>query len=486
MIDHLVLFGASGDLAARLLLPALAALDVQGHLSDAFTVQGTGTHDWDDDAYRDHVREQLAEFAPDLDGTDLERFLGRIHHRPVDVDDPDQVAALLEPDGGPAAIYLALPGALFPRIVTTLRTVGLPEGSRLVFEKPFGEDLDSAVELNELLGGVPGVDGERAVFRVDHFLGLATVQNLLGLRLSNRLLEPVWNSAHVEHVDIVWEETLGLEGRAGYYDTAGQLRDMVQNHLLQVLCLIAMEPPASLDERDLRDRKADVLRSIRPLTPEDVRRSTRRARYGAGSLPDANGGGTHDVPAYVDEEGVDPSRSTETFAEVLLRLDSWRWSGTTFRLRTGKAMRQERKEVVVRFRPVPPLPFGGTSEPPPPNEVRIALEDPERLTVALTTTEPGTELRLVPLTLSSELPSPELPAYGRVLVDVLEGNSALSIRGDEAELAWRVVQPVLDAWAADEVPMEKYTAGSDGPTPLALPDGRRAEPVTTAEEAPDG
>ncbi|MEU8951634.1 hypothetical protein [Streptomyces sp. NPDC048489] len=240
-------------------------------------------------------------------------------------------------------MYLALPPTLFPRAVTALHEVGLPAGSNIVLEKPFGEDLESAQRLNRLLAEVVP---EAAVFRVDHFLAMMTVQNVLGSRLANRVLEPLWNSTHIAEVDIVWDESLALEGRAGYCDHVGALKDMLQNHLLQLLCLVAMEPPLTLGERDLRNRKVDVLRSVRLLTENEVVRRTRRARYLSGRI------GDRDVPAYVEEQGVDPRRRTETFAEVELELDSWRWAGTRVRLRSvGKAMGADRKEVAVRFAP---------------------------------------------------------------------------------------------------------------------------------------
>jgi glucose-6-phosphate 1-dehydrogenase len=373
-------------------------------------------------------------------------------YQQADVADPASVAAVIAGDG-PLAAYLALPPAVFPAAVTALHQAGLPPDSRIVLEKPFGEDVHSAIELNRLLAEVVP---EQAVFRVDHFLAMTTVQNVLGTRLANRVLEPIWNAAHIAEVDIVWEESLALEGRAGYYDGAGALKDMLQNHLLQLLCLVAMEPPISLGERDLRDRKMDVLRSVRPLTDADVARKTRRARYVAGRI------GDRQIPAYADEEGVDPARRTETFAEVELELENWRWPGTIFRLRTGKALRRDRKEVAVRFRPVPHLPFGHTGEELP-NVLRFGLE-PETLTLEVT----GIGARvgvLVPLTLTTRLDPPELPAYGRLLQDVLSGNAALSIRGDEAEQSWRVLTPVLSAWSKDLVPLEEYPAGSDGPGP---------------------
>jgi glucose-6-phosphate 1-dehydrogenase len=284
---------------------------------------------------------------------------------------------------------------------------------------------------------------------------MTTVQNVLGTRLANRVLEPLWNSAHVDEIEIVWDETLALEGRAGYYDHVGALKDMVQNHLLQLLCLVAMEPPVSLGERDLRDRKVDVLRSVRPLDANDVATRTRRARYTAGRV------GDRDIPAYVDEDGVTAEHDTETFAEVVLELDNWRWSGTRFRLRTAKALGHDRKEIVVHFRPVPHHPFDQPQEPAA-NLLRFGL-DPEGLSLELTGTGPGAARSLVPLVLSAELEPPELPAYAPVVLDVLRGEATLSIRADEAEEAWRIVTPVLDGWSRNQAPFEEYDAGSDGP-----------------------
>jgi glucose-6-phosphate 1-dehydrogenase len=372
-------------------------------------------------------------------------------YRRLDLADPASVARCIEGDG-PVAVYLALPPSVFGMAVSALHRAGLPADSQLVLEKPFGEDLASAKALNEQLAEL--LD-ERHVFRVDHFLAMTTVQNVLATRLANRVLEPIWNSAHIDEIEIIWQESLALEGRAGYYDHVGALKDMVQNHLFQLLCLVAMEPPISLGERDLRDRKVDVLRSVRPFADDDVTTRTRRARYRAGRV------GEHDIPAYVEEDGVTPEHGTETFAEVAVQLDSWRWSDTTFRLRTGKAMGDDRKEVIVHFRPVPHLPFDDSQESVP-NRLRFGLE-PEGLALDLTSAGAGVDLSLVPLTLSAEMEPPELPAYGRILLDVLHGNSALSIRGDEAEEAWRVLTPVLEGWSRNLTPLEEYDAGSDGP-----------------------
>ena len=453
MIERLVLFGATGDLAGRYVLPALAALGNAGKLPDGFAVVGAGRQDWNDEAFRQHAAARLDEHAAEVPAEARQALVHSLRYRQFDLDDPGTVAAVIGSSANPVAAYLALPPGVFATAVTALGEAGLPEGSRTVLEKPFGEDLQSAEALNRLLDRVFGAAGEQAVFRVDHVLGLATVHNMLGMRLANRMLETAWNSAHIEQIDLLWEETLALEGRAGYYDGAGALKDVMQNHLLQVLSLIAMEPPASFGERDLRDRKVEALRALR--LPGDARSCTQRARYTTGRL--AEGG--RRVPAYVDEDGVDSDRGTETFAEILFELETERWAGTRFVLRAGKAMRRRRKEAVVRFRPAQHDPAGAGGE------LRIGLDGPEDLALRLIGAEAGNPPRPVPLTLTGDPPASDLPAYSRVLLDVLDGGSALSVRGDEAEESWRVMTPVLDAWAKDEVAMEEYPAGSDGPPP---------------------
>src|SRR5271166_5807228 len=275
MISRLAIFGATGDLTGRYLLPGLAALRAAGHLGDDFRLTGTAREGWDTAEFQRWAAGQLARHAGHLPDPAAQAIVSAARYHQADVTDPASVAAVIDGEG-PVAAYLALPPAVFPAAVSALHEAGLPPGSRIVLEKPFGEDLHSAVELNRLLAGVVP---EQAVFRVDHFLAMTTVQNLLGTRLANRVLEPIWNSAHIAEIDIVWDESLALEGRAGYYDGVGALKDMLQNHLLQLLCLVAMEPPVSLGERDLRDRKMDVLRSVRPLTDADATRQTRRGRY---------------------------------------------------------------------------------------------------------------------------------------------------------------------------------------------------------------
>jgi glucose-6-phosphate 1-dehydrogenase len=450
MIQRLTIFGATGDLTGRYLLPGLAALRAAGHLGNGFRILAASREDLTDDQFREHAAgwlEREAERVPIAARRDV---VAAAEYRKLDLADPASVAACL-PRGVATAVYLALPPAVFPAAITAVRQAGLAAGSRLVLEKPFGEDLSSAVELNQRLAEF--LD-EREIFRVDHFLAMTTVQTLLGTRLANRMLESLWNSAHIAEIEIIWEESLALEGRAGYYDSVGALKDMVQNHLLQILCLIAMEPPISTSARDLRDRKVDVLRSIRPLDGTEAL-ATRRARYTAGRIAG------RDIPSYVDEAGVDPARATETFAEVRFELDNWRWSGTVFRLRTGKALAADRKEVIVHFRPVPHLPMAAHLDPPP-NVLRFGLE-PEDLTLELSGAGPSARFSLVPLILRARHEPAELPPYGSLLLHVLTGETALSIRGDEAEQAWRVVSPILEAWAKGSVPMAEYQAGSAGP-----------------------
>jgi glucose-6-phosphate 1-dehydrogenase len=441
VIGNLVLFGATGDLAGRFLLPALAALRATGRLPDDFVIVGSARERWDDETFRRHIAERLAEHASDVPREHREALIRTLHYRSADATNTAGVAEVVRSVGpGPLAAYVALPPNLFGPVVTALAAAGLPAGSRVALEKPFGESLDDAVRLNQVVAEALGNASEQSIFRVDHALGMATVQNLLALRRHDPVLAALWDTKHVEQVEVRWEEDLALENRAGYYDSVGALKDVMQNHMLQVLCVLAMEPPANEGDQALRDAKVAVLRSVRPPGPVQAARWTRRARYSAGRV------GDRAIPAYVDEEGVDPSRGTETFAEVALSLDTPRWRDTRFVLRAGKALGQRRKEVVVRFH----REHG--------DELRIGIDGPYDL-----------RLRLhgaAPLTLVGAPPPSDLPPYGRVLLDVLEGGSSLSVRRDEAEEAWRVVTPILAAWREAGVPLEDYPAGSSGPPPL--------------------
>lgn len=449
MLERLVILGGTSDVVSRLVLPALVDLEVDGDLPDTFGVVAVARHDEDDDSYRQHLRDELAELAPDTDQDALEALLTRTRYHRADTTEADALADAF--DDTPAAVYLALPPAIFSPTLAALEEVGLPEGSRVVVEKPFGEDLDHARELNRQLRALLP---EEAVHRMDHFLGLQMVQNLLALRFANRLFEPLWHADHVERVDIVWDETLTLEGRAGFYDGTGALKDMLQNHLLQVLALVAMDQPASLDPPAFRDAKVALLRQVRCMDAEEAAEHSRRARYTAGRV------GDQEVPAYVDEEGVDPDLQTETFAEVELAIDSDRWASVPFRLRTGKALGRDHQEVVVRFRPPDRAPFGDAELTP--NEVRIALE-PERIGLRFNVRASGDAFDLDGVEVSRDLAAADVAAYGRVLLDVLEGDPTLSIRADEAEVAWEIMTPVLEAFDRDLVPMQSYPAGSDGP-----------------------
>jgi glucose-6-phosphate 1-dehydrogenase len=450
MLDRLVILGGNSDVVGRLVVPGLVELQAADGLPDGLEVVGVARREWDDDGFRDHLREELEDHAPDADEDALEALLAMTRFHQADTTDADELAGAIDPDR-PVAVYLALPPAVFAPTIDALDAIGLADGSRIVVEKPFGEDLDDARRLNERLHASFAED---AIHRMDHFLGMQMVQNVAALRFANRLFEPLWNREHVEAVDIVWDETLTLEGRAGFYDATGALKDMLQNHLLQVLALVAMEPPASLDAEELRGRKVQLLREVRRLSVEEAAARSRRARYTAGQI------GERDVPSYVDEEGVEPERGTETFAEVELAIDSWRWEGVPFRLRAGKSLGADRREVVVRFREVPHLPFAEevTAEP---NELRIELE-PERLHLRLNVRGAGDDLDLQPVQLAQDLATAEVAAYGRVLRDVLEGDPTLSIRHDEAEVSWEIVTPFLAAWRDGRVELQDYPAGSDG------------------------
>jgi glucose-6-phosphate 1-dehydrogenase len=337
------------------------------------------------------------------------------------------------------------------KVVATLAKMTLPTGIVLALEKPFGTDLRSARALNRLLASfIP----ERQVHRVDHFLGKSTVLNILGLRFANRLFEESWNASNIERIEINYDEQLGLEGRAGYYDHAGALIDMIQSHLLQVLAVIAMEPPSTLDSDDLRGAMAQALRATR-VWENDVKSESRRGRYTAGTV------GGQKLGSYVKQPGVDPARGTETLAEIAFAVDNWRWAGVPFVLRSGKALADARKDIVITFRPVPHLPTGmsGHGEP---SQLRIAL-DPHHMELDLNINGEGDPFTLDSVTLSTSFADSDLDAYGEVLEGILTGDATLSVRGDVAEECWRIVTPVLTAWQKNLVPVENYAAGSAGP-----------------------
>jgi glucose-6-phosphate 1-dehydrogenase len=451
-VKTLLILGATGDLTGRLLLPGLARLVAKGR-APGLKLAGAGSSAWTPGQWLDRVNTAFADAEAHADAAgklELKRVLESTSYHQVDVTAPGLLAALLARLEAPVAVYFALPPHISQKACEVLHPHDVPPGTRLVMEKPFGSSQESARQLNELLRTLVPEDH---IHRVDHFLGKATVLNILGLRFANTFLEPIWNRDHIEKVEIIFDEDLALEGRARYYDSAGALRDMIQSHLLHIMAIMALEPPASIDERDFREAVATVLRasSIKP----PYRTSTRRARYTAGSI------GGREVPDYADEPGVDPSKNTETLAEAQVDIDNWRWQGVPFILRSGKALGTKRKEALVTFRPVPHLPSGFTGVDSP-NQLRIGF-GPDTLAFDVDVNGPGDILSLDRATLQAELNVSDLLPYGEVLEGVLRGDPLLSVRGDTAEECWRIVDPVLAAWSRGAVPLEEYPAGTSGP-----------------------
>ncbi|KZS65943.1 glucose-6-phosphate dehydrogenase [Mycobacterium ostraviense] len=448
-MKSLLIIGAAGDLTSRHLIPALVELSVAGQLDSGLRIRGADQNDFSTSSFARYVWERLDSLAADLPVENRADVLGRLDYIAVDATAPAGIKAALGDLPGPVACYLALPPLVFDGVVRALDEAGLPPGSRIVVEKPFGIDQDSARKLNRLLIEVVG---ESNIFRIDHFLAQQTVQNIIGLRFANRIFEPLWSAQHIEQVDIVWDETLTLENRAQYYDRAGALRDMVQNHLLQLLCLVAMEPPLTLSPCDFHGRKADVLRAVRTLGADDVARHTVRARYTSGKI------GKREIGNYADEPGVDPARNTETYAEMTCWIDNWRWAGVPFMLRSGKALAKERNAMVITFRDVP-HPVFGQSHDPARNVLELSL-NPDRIGLTMNLNGAGDPFDLERASLSTELAPQRLPAYARLLLDVLAGEPTMSISAAEAEESWRIIDPVLDAWSRDVVPLREYPSGS--------------------------
>ncbi len=451
-IDTLVILGAGGDLASRLLLPGLASL-LASTRGEELQLIGVDRGEMTDAAWRSRVRAAFAEFRSDLG----ERVARDSFYLQADATSADDLAAVLAAATGRTAVYFALPPAITVRACATLAKMTLPPGIVLALEKPFGDDARSAHSLNRLLQTmVP----EEQVFRVDHFLGKSTILNLIGLRFANRLFEPLLSAENVERVEIVIEESLGLEGRAGYYDQAGALVDMIQSHLLLVLALATMEAPSSVGSEDLRGAMAQVLRATRPWKRDGT--ASRRARYTAGTI------GRRKLPAYTAEDGVVASNRTETLAELTVAIDTWRWAGVPFLLRSGKAIGQPRQEILFTFRDVPHLPTGFAG-PATRAQLRIGIK-PAFLDIDLVTNGRDDPFDLEHDVLHAEFGPSELSAYGEVLAELLEGDATLSVRGDIAEQCWRIVSPVLAAWRANKVRLDTYPAGTRGPSSWKAPE----------------
>ncbi|MEO6944197.1 MAG: glucose-6-phosphate dehydrogenase [Lacisediminihabitans sp.] len=447
-ISTILILGARGDLSSRLLLPALGQLLMMEPDRDV-RLLGSGSGDWSNETWRALVKKSFD--SATATGETAASLASSTEYIQGDVTDPGDLQKLVDACHGVPAIYFALPPAIVVKVCTALEKVTLPPGTVIALEKPFGTDEKSAQELNkQILKLVP----EDQIHRVDHFLGRSTVFNLMGLRFANRIFEPLWNSEHIEKVDIVYDEQLALEGRARYYDKAGALVDMIQSHLLQVMAVLAMEPPVTLDATDVRSAKFKILRATHVFNDDPVAFS-RRARYSAGEVSG------RELGSYVDEPGVDAALGTETLAEVTFGIDTWRWAGVPFTLRSGKALANRRREIVVTFKQVPHLPTGlrGLDTP---TILRIALA-PDEMSLELNINGPGDPTVLKRASLRAEFGPGQLVAYGEILSGILDGDPALSVRGDAAEQCWHIVAPVLSAWREGAVPLAEYPAGSDGP-----------------------
>ncbi|OII23586.1 glucose-6-phosphate dehydrogenase [Frigoribacterium sp. MCBA15_019] len=462
----LLILGASGDLAARLLMPGLGGLLA---LEPKRRVQliGAGVEEYTDAEWKARVKTSFD--SVHASGPAVDALLESTTYITADVTGVDGLRSLVEACDAPPSIYFALPPAITEKACAALRKVDLPEGTSLALEKPFGTDLASAKKLNQQ---VLRLVHEDQVHRVDHFLGRSTVLNLLGLRFANRLIEPMLNNQHVESIEIVYDEELGLENRARYYDHAGAMVDMIQSHLLQVMAVLTMNAPATLGPADLRDEKELVLRATH-VWDDDAVANTRRARYGKGKVDDRT------LPAYVDEDGVDPSLETETLAEVVVEVANWRWAGVPILLRSGKALASRRREIVITFRPPTHVPKefvgGGT-----PDRLRIAIS-PDEMSLELNVNGPGDSYDLSRASLHADFGAADLTAYGEVLEGILDDDPTLSVRGDSAEEGWRIVAPVVKAWKSGEVAIDEYPAGSAGPS--SWPAGvHQNEPAVRARE----
>ena len=448
----LLILGASGDLTGRLLLPGVGALVAQGRAGQ-LRLHGVGNVDLGADQWRDRVATSFAKVADAEDQPEVKDLLENTRYRIADVTKAEDLASVLADLQGQVAIFFALPPVVTMAACAALQHVQLPADLRLVVEKPFGTDEASARAFNATLTAlVP----EEHIHRVDHFLGKSTVLNLLGLRFGNRTIKPLLTANDVERIDIVFDESLGLEDRAGYYDRAGALVDMIQSHLLQVVALLTMEAPPALTSVDIRERKSAILRCTR-IWQNDPVATSRRARYVAGNLAG------RDLPAYVDEPGVNPANDTETFAEMTVEVANWRWAGVPIVLRSAKAIGRPRKEAVITFKPPNFLPEGFSADKDERDRLFIGFDETEQLRLDLTINGPSDPYELDRASMSATFGPGELPAYGEVLAGVLTGDPMLSVRGDSAEQCWRIVQPVIDAWRSGAVPMDEYPAGSSGP-----------------------
>jgi glucose-6-phosphate 1-dehydrogenase len=465
----LIVFGAAGDLSLRKLIPSLFHRWRDNQIPEDSQIIGVSRTAMDNEAFRKLAIESFRKYHPkeEIEDAEWARFAKRLHYVELDAvsggEGWENLKALLaDGENKQRVFYLALAPSLYGAVSANIAVAGLKSpGARIVLEKPIGSDLESAQAINEAVGAV---FEEEAIFRIDHYLGKETVQNLIVLRFMNSLFEPVWNANAIDHIEITVAEAIGAGGRASYYDKAGALRDMVQNHMLQLLCLVAMEPPLDLSPDTVRDEKIKVLRALRPITRENVRQATVRGQYAKGA---ADG---EVAPGYAEELGAESE--TETFVAIKANIDNWRWKGAPIYLRTGKRMKDRRSEIIIQFKDVAHalIDDGG---PLPPTRMVIRLQPDEGVRMLLVTKDPGPggmRLRYVPLNLSyADAFKARYPdAYERLLMAVVRGDLALFMRRDEVEAAWRWVDGILAAWKEDRTPAYPYAAGTDGPAQAAM------------------
>jgi len=459
--DRLVLFGATGDLSQRMLLPSLCALDVDGLVNPELEIVCTARSEMDDHGFRNFAREALEKYLPADRRGGMATFLNRLSYQPLDattIEGFDHLAAKVGQPKEGLAIFLSTAPSLFEPTIAGLQQAGLTgDNARIGLEKPLGTNLATSCEIND---AVAAAFPEERIFRIDHYLGKETVQNLLALRFANILFEPIWNANYIEHVQITVAETVGLESRVGYYDDSGALRDMVQNHMLQLLALVAMEPPTSFDATAVRDEKVKVLRALRPISEAE----TVTGQYRSGAI------GGEVVPGYDEELGRESN--TETFVALKAHVDNWRWKGVPFYLRTGKRLPKRVTEIVVRFRCIPHSIFADRGARTRPNQLLIGIQPQENVTLTMMAKVPGLDrdgIRLHSVPLDIAMPEAfsgtrKRIAYERLLLDLIEGDQTLFVRRDEVEAQWTWIDGIRREWDTQSLEPRTYTAGSWGPS----------------------